>query len=156
MQTCEEHSGRRFCLDEANAMLPLVRVIVSDLVQLARDVSERLERLTMLFAMRDEIEPRDPYLEELLAVCEELERDRCRLWEYADELIKLGVEPESVVEGLVDFPSELDGRPVALCWKLGESEISFWHEWDAGYAERRALTVINPTDAGVEETAAVV
>ena len=32
-----------------------------------------------------------------------------------------------------------DGREVCLCYKLGEAEISFWHEVDAGYGGRRPL-----------------
>ena len=50
----------------------------------------------------------------------------------------MGVEPKGG-EGLVDFPSELDGRPVYLCWKLGEPEIQFWHEVDAGFAGTSAV-----------------
>ena len=33
----------------------------------------------------------------------------------------------------------MDGRPVLLCWRLGEPEVQFWHEVDAGYAGRRPL-----------------
>jgi hypothetical protein len=41
--------------------------------------------------------------------------------------------------GLVDFPSERDGREVYLCWIDGEPDIGFWHELDAGYGGRRSL-----------------
>ena len=42
--------------------------------------------------------------------------------------------------GLVDFPSEMNGRHVLLCWRLGEPEVQFWHEVDAGYAGRQPLS----------------
>lgn len=45
-------------------------------------------------------------------------------------------DPEA---GLVDFPSERDGRPVFLCWRLGEEGVGFWHEADSGFAGRRPL-----------------
>ncbi|HZP56100.1 MAG TPA: DUF2203 domain-containing protein [Dehalococcoidia bacterium] len=50
-----------------------------------------------------------------------------------------GVELKGLDEGLVDFPSERDGRVVYLCWRLGEERIAWWHEIDAGFAGRRPL-----------------
>jgi hypothetical protein len=41
--------------------------------------------------------------------------------------------------GLVDFPTIWEGREVYLCWQLGEQEVSFWHEVDAGFAGRQPL-----------------
>ena len=41
--------------------------------------------------------------------------------------------------GLVDFPMEYEGRVVLLCWHLGEPQVQFWHELDAGYAGRQPL-----------------
>jgi hypothetical protein len=46
--------------------------------------------------------------------------------------------------GLVDFPGEMDGRSVYLCWRLGESAVEYWHELEAGYAGRQPL-VPQPT-----------
>ena len=59
---------------------------------------------------------------------------------YVDELRELGVEPKGAVEGLVDFPSKMDGRVVYLCWKLGEPEVLFWHDLDSGFGGRQPLT----------------
>jgi len=60
----------------------------------------------------------------------------------ADQAIfrHLGVEPKNGPEGLVDFPAVLDGRPVYLCWKLGEPEVLHWHDLDAGFRGRQPLT----------------
>lgn len=41
--------------------------------------------------------------------------------------------------GLVDFPGEVDGRDVWLCWKKGEPRVRYWHSLDEGYRERQAL-----------------
>lgn len=50
-----------------------------------------------------------------------------------------GVEVKSVDEGLLDFPSEREGRTVYLCWRLGEDRIGWWHELDTGFASRQPL-----------------
>jgi hypothetical protein len=133
--------GKRklFTVEQANAALPLVRAITADLAQLSRDVIERRERLSTLLAGRER-GARDLYGEELAHVESELEKDSERLQEYVEELRDLGVDPKNGPEGLVDFPAMLDGRPVYLCWKLGEPEVLFWHDLDAGFRGRQPLT----------------
>jgi hypothetical protein len=41
--------------------------------------------------------------------------------------------------GLLDFPSERDGRSIYLCWKAGEFEVSHWHAADESFAQRKPL-----------------
>ncbi|MBV9746044.1 MAG: DUF2203 domain-containing protein [Acidobacteriia bacterium] len=41
--------------------------------------------------------------------------------------------------GLLDFPTLFGGREVYLCWKLGESSISYWHGVDEGFAGRKEI-----------------
>jgi len=128
-----------FTVEEANATLPLVRTIASDMANLARDVVERRERLALLTEGRDRQED-SPYREELVQVEQELEKDAQRLQGYVNELTQLGVEPKNAIEGLLDFPSVMDGRVVYLCWKLDEPEVLHWHEIDAGFDGRQPLT----------------
>ncbi len=127
-----------FTVEQANAVLPLVRAITADLVALSREVMERRERLVLLTAGRT-ASAGDPYSEELAQIEEELEKDSEQLQAYVDELRELGVEPKSGPEGLVDFPCLLDDRLVFLCWKLGEGEVTHWHELNAGFAGRQSL-----------------
>ena len=127
-----------FTVEQANAALPLVRAITSDLVRLSQEVIERRERLALLSAGRS-AGAKDPYSEELAQIEEELDKDGAQLQAYVDELRQLGVEPKSAPEGLVDFPAMIDGRLVFLCWKLGEPEVLCWHELDAGFAGRQSL-----------------
>ena len=58
---------------------------------------------------------------------------------YIEELKRLGVEFKGP-DGLCDFYSIMDGREVFLCWRLGEPEVSYWHDLDAGFAGRQPLT----------------
>jgi hypothetical protein len=140
---------RLFTVDEANAMLPLVRAICQDLSALAGEVVERRERVSFLMAGRGDAQ-RDPYSEELLQIEEELQRDRDRVREYVQELNDLGVQPKDAVAGLVDFPSMIDDRLVYLCWKLGEPEVLYWHDVDAGYSARQPLTAASgATESGL-------
>lgn len=135
----EAHTVRRvFTAAEANAALPLVRAIVSDLAELSRDVIARRERLEQLAKGR-ESRSAGLYDEELDQIEEELRRDADLLQGYVDELLELGVEPKSGPEGLVDFPAMMNGRMVYLCWKLGEPTVSHWHELDAGFRGRQPL-----------------
>lgn len=134
-----------FTVQEANATLPLVRAIVSDMARLAREVIERRERLAAL-AGRQNSGFFDHYRDELAKVEEELERDARQLQGYVDELRQLGVEPKSASEGLVDFPAMVNGRLVYLCWKLGEPQVRYWHELTAGFAGRQPLSVESSAD----------
>lgn len=141
------HTPKRlFTVSEANAMLPLVRAIVTDLVKLSHEVIERRQRLTHLLAGR-EIDLDDPYASELAQIEEEVHKDGVRLREYVEELEELGVEPKSGPEGLIDFPAFIDGRVAYLCWKLGEPEVGYWHELEAGFRGRHPLPREETADA---------
>jgi hypothetical protein len=50
-----------------------------------------------------------------------------------------GIVLRDIDRGLVDFPAVIDGREVYLCWELGEEEVGFWHDMDAGYGGREPL-----------------
>jgi hypothetical protein len=123
---------------EANAMLPLVRSIVTDITTLARDLRERHERLTRIPADR-RTGLTEAHQEELQLIEGELERGQARMGEYETELRQLGIELKDYFSGLIDFPCWMDGRAVYLCWRLGEPEVAHWHELEGGFAGRQRL-----------------
>ncbi len=135
----DELFSKFFTIEEANATLPLVKAIATDLATLSREVIERRERLATLHNNRRPSKTLDAYGEELVQIEDELTKDAQRLREYVEELRALGVEPKNGPEGLIDFPCQMDGRAVYLCWKLGEPEILHWHEIDAGFRGRQPL-----------------
>lgn len=56
------------------------------------------------------------------------------------ELEALGVQLKDFDRGLVDFPSMREGRVVLLCWQMGEGdELEWWHDVEAGFAGRTRL-----------------
>ena len=60
--------------------------------------------------------------------------------DFQGELEALDIQLKDRRIGLVDFPTELDGRRVLLCWRLGEPSVQYWHDEDAGYAGRQPLS----------------
>jgi hypothetical protein len=127
-----------FTAAEANAALPLVRAIVRDITELAHDLRERQERFERL-APRKGNSVSEAYQEEQHVAKAEIERDQERLIGYTRELKELGVELKDYFTGLVDFPCRMDNREVYLCWRLGEAEVAYWHELEAGFAGRQCL-----------------
>jgi hypothetical protein len=129
---------KHFTVAEANAMLPLVRAIVQDVTELARDLKEREERLARV-QHADAGHMVDAYREEVHQVQAEFNRDQERMHEYVEELRNLGVELKDYFTGLIDFPSRMDEREVYLCWRLGEPDVAHWHELEAGFQGRQKL-----------------
>ena len=130
-----------FTVEEANLTLPLVRAIVADIVRQYAEIRERKERLEQLRkAKRAPQRESDAfYADELAHIEEELERESETLQGYIKELEKIGVELKDLSIGLIDFRARMDGRDVYLCWKLGEDDISHWHELEAGFQGRQSL-----------------
>jgi len=131
-----------FTVQEANAALPLVRAIVRDIAELAHELRERHQRLSgYRSSSRGGKAPSEAHQEELQQAEAEFEKAQERMKEFEHELAQLGVELKDYFTGLLDFPAWMDGRPVYLCWRLGEPEVSHWHELEAGFAGRQKLTV---------------
>jgi hypothetical protein len=118
-------NSRRFSIDEANRTLPLVRMIVRDLAELSQDVTQRRQCVLHLTDGR-QLESGDPYGEELVVVRDQLQMDMVRIAEYVGELESLGLRVRDAVEGLVEFPSHIEGRSMNLSWRLGEPEVMYW------------------------------
>lgn len=127
--------ARLFTIEQANRMLPLVRRIVEDIVQDYARWREQVGVLEVVAAGRRGHAPPDE--------AEKVEKDTQRLAadieRYVTELRELGVDFKGFDQGLVDFPAELDGRRVYLCWKLGEESVEHWHYIEAGFAGRQKL-----------------
>ena len=129
-------SGERlFTVAQANAMLPLVRRIAEDIVIGYRRWQERVREFEVVAANSRADEP-DERAEQLQ---DEAQRLAAEIDGFVAELTALGVEFKGFDQGLVDFPAVLSGRPVYLCWRLGEPSVQFWHDRDAGFAGRRPL-----------------
>ena len=56
-----------------------------------------------------------------------------------NHILDLGGVTKDLDAGLVDFPGQMNGEEVWLCWKRGETKVRFWHFLDQGFAQRQIL-----------------
>jgi hypothetical protein len=129
--------ARVFTLDEATALLPRLREILAGM----RETQASVDRLQTELAGLARAASGNGHL--LMAQMERKRREAQTLSERQNqslaEINEIGCELKGLEEGLIDFPSERDGRTVYLCWKLGEDRIDWWHELDTGFTGRQPL-----------------
>jgi hypothetical protein len=127
-------SPKQFTVEQANATLPLVRRIVQDIVTQYRAWNEKLNEIDLVAASGRAAD--NDVADRLAAEAQSLARE---IEGFRRELADLGIEMKDPGIGLIDFPSTMGSRPIYLCWRLGESDVGFWHEIHAGYAGRQPL-----------------
>jgi hypothetical protein len=54
-------------------------------------------------------------------------------------LVELEITLRDIQTGLIDFPALVSGRPIWLCWRLGEPDVGHWHAQNEGFDSRRPL-----------------
>ena len=74
----------------------------------------------------------------------ELKAAQARLDELLTAVQQTGAELKGIAPLLVDFPGELDGVDVLLCWLEGDRELRWYHRSDLGFAGRRPLPAALP------------
>ena len=122
---------RLFTLDQANQLLLTLRPLVDELIT-TRD---------QIVTIRPELD--SGVQKALRNGASKATGELLRLFRRIERLIKkvhsYGVLVKDVDQGLLDFPSEKDGRVVFLCWKHGEASIAHWHDLDTGFGGRQPL-----------------
>jgi hypothetical protein len=119
---------RLYTLEEANAELP--------------DLRERLPRLRVA---RDGLIAASERIKEAVAsdgggVAEAgWFTHQQTLKTELEHLAERGILLRDPEIGLIDFPAERDGRRVYLCWRLGEDQVAWYHEANAGFGSRKPL-----------------
>jgi hypothetical protein len=124
---------KTFTIEQANRALPLVRRIVQDIVDEYARWQEMVKSLDVLAASSVRGNS------DIARLQQDIQQAARTIDGYVRELTELGIEVKGMDVGLVDFPGEIGGRRVYLCWRLGEPAVSHWHELDAGFAGRRPL-----------------
>ena len=69
----------------------------------------------------------------------ELKGAQARLDEMVGQIRASGAEVKGFAPLLLDFPAELDGEAVLLCWLEGDPDLLWYHRLDLGFAGRRPL-----------------
>lgn len=122
---------RSFSVNEANRLLPDLRLRVERIVEIHHEMKAFLARNQESIdrARRSGNAPVDPVYFEMLE----------RMQSAIDRVTELGCQVKDLETGLIDFPAVRDGRTVLLCWRLGEDQVGYWHEMNAGFAGRRPV-----------------
>lgn len=135
---------KKFSLDDANRMLPLVARIVRDIIDYYREWQRTVEAFEIAATLSRSERP-TPEAEALQHKAQELARE---IQGFVGELSRLGLEFKGFELGLVDFPADVEGRSICWCWKHGEATVAHWHEADAGYNGRQPVeALMHPTAA---------
>jgi hypothetical protein len=119
---------RRYTLDEANGELEELRELLPRLRDARRALIEASRRITDAVAADGGGVAGSDWF-----------RAQQTLKEDVEELARRGIILRDPETGLVDFPSELEGRPVLLCWRLGEGEVGWYHDEEVGFRGRKRL-----------------
>jgi hypothetical protein len=63
-----------------------------------------------------------------------------RMQSSVAQIEEWGITLRDIGTGLIDFPALANGRPIWLCWRLGEDAVDWWHENDRGFEHRKPLS----------------
>jgi len=129
---------RYFTLEEANELLPAVKVLAERMVAHRGALEQAQARLG---GYLEKIAGNGGGLPpaELADAHEAVEREAGGIARCVEGIQELGAMVKDVGEGLVDFPAKREGADVLLCWKLGEAQIAHWHGPEEGFAGRKPL-----------------
>lgn len=128
--------GRLFTLEEALELLPTVRQLITEIQGARQELNTKSAELDRLLGLTG---GNGHLAADVASTRQDVRLVAARLESLIGELEDLGVELKGIDEGLVDFPSERDGRVVLLCWRQGEETIAWWHEIETGFAGRQPL-----------------
>lgn len=59
--------------------------------------------------------------------------------ELLEKIQSYGGQIKDIDDGLIDFPGIVNGREVWLCWQIGESAITHFHDFGKGFSDRKAI-----------------
>lgn len=120
-----EPEERLYSLDEARALLPVT-------VRRLEQIAELRGQMRAWGSAAEGISPADgeaPGLDELLSSI------NARLRDLTDK----GILVRDLRSGIIDFPGRDAEGPLCWCFRLGESDIGYWHRPDEGFAGRKPV-----------------
>jgi hypothetical protein len=135
----DDFEMKTFTLDEAQALLPLLETLLKramDGKKAAESIEGRLQELSRKIFLSGG----------LFVDVASVRRQRAALESHVQaakdsvaEIDAIGVQVKDLDTGLLDFPCQLNGDIVLLCWRLGEGRIDFWHTVEDGFPGRQPI-----------------
>jgi hypothetical protein len=132
-------ADRTFTLDEAQSLLPVLESLLRTAINAKKTVDEAdaeqqalQHRVFLNGGMFLDIVP-------LARRKAERTKAEQRVKDALAEIDSIGVQVKDLDIGLLDFPCEVEGQTILLCWKLGEKAVTHWHGVREGFAGRKPI-----------------
>jgi hypothetical protein len=132
-------SDRTFTLEEAQSLLPVLESLLRAAIsgkQLMEETEAEMQALQHRIFLNG-----GTHVDVVAVARRKAERAKAeqRAKDALAEIDSIGVQVKDLDIGLLDFPCEVEGRVVLLCWKMGEESITHWHGTDEGFAGRKRI-----------------
>src|SRR6202790_2985522 len=132
-------SDKTFTLDEAHSLLPVLESLLRTAIsnkKIMEEVEAEMQALTHRIFLNG-----GTHVDVVAVARRKAERGKAeqRAKDALAEIDSIGVQVKDIDTGLLDFPCEVDGRTVLLCWKMGEKSITHWHGTEEGFAGRKLI-----------------
>jgi hypothetical protein len=130
---------KTFTIEEAQSLLPVLESLLKRAIEGKRaaeeaesGLAEVARRINVSGGMRVDVGT-------VARQRAEMEAHLQRVRESIAEIDSIGVQVKDIDAGLLDFPCQLDGQVVLLCWRMGEPAIEHWHTLESGFQGRQPL-----------------
>ena len=132
-------SERTFTLDEALSLLPVLESLLRTAIagkKIMEEVEGEMQELSHRIFLNG-----GTHVDVVAIARRKAERAKAeqRAKDAIAEIDSIGVQVKDLDIGLLDFPCEVEGQTVLLCWKMGEKSITHWHGTDEGFAGRKLI-----------------
>ena len=119
--------NKHFTVSEAETLLPVLESLLRGAQKTASRVAEldsEMQQLNQRIFLSGGM-----HVDVVAAARRRAEREKAveSTKETLAEINSIGVQVQSLEDGLLDFPCHLGGESILLCWKMGEPSISHWH-----------------------------
>jgi hypothetical protein len=132
-------STRTFTLDEAQDLVPVLESLLRTSIEgkkLMESVDAEMQEVAHRVFLNGGMSLNVVHLARRKA---EREKAIQRVKDAMAEIDAMGVQVKDLDIGLLDFPCEVDGEVILLCWKLGEPAITHWHGTNEGFVGRKPV-----------------
>ncbi len=132
-------ANKHFSREEAEQLLPVIKETLKQ-AQAQKQTFDALQaELTNAASRIMVLGGSFPPYSELVNKKRERDQMSAAILETLAKIQETGCVVKDLEEGLVDFPSVVEGQEAFLCWKLGEKRIEYWHGLEEGFAGRKRL-----------------
>jgi hypothetical protein len=132
-------ADRTFTLDEAQSLLPVLESLLRTAIN-AKKVIDEADAEQQALQHRVFLNG-GMFLDIVPLARRKAERAKAeqRAKDALAEIDSIGVQVKDLNIGLLDFPCDVEGQVILLCWKLGEKAITHWHGVQEGFAGRKPI-----------------